>query len=49
MQIASNEGERSILQQDITLIFAASGDLRNVVKTVNGMPGILEGLLRRHQ
>lgn len=43
MQVASNEGESSILHENITMLFAASGDLRNVVKTVNGMPGTYSG------
>jgi hypothetical protein len=38
MQAACNEGESSILQQNVALLFAASGDMRNVVKTAVGMP-----------
>lgn len=38
INVAENEGNEAILQQDISLLFAASGDLRNVVKTVAGLP-----------
>jgi hypothetical protein len=38
LKVAENEGEEPILQQDVSLLFAASGDLRNVVKTIVGLP-----------
>lgn len=38
LKVAENEGDEVILQQDMSLLFAASGDLRNVVKTVVGLP-----------
>jgi hypothetical protein len=40
---ALKEGEESISRKDIVLLFAALGDLRNVVKTVIGMPEAYSG------
>ncbi|KIO27775.1 hypothetical protein M407DRAFT_72707, partial [Tulasnella calospora MUT 4182] len=37
LNVPMNEGD-SIKTQDLTLCFAASGDLRNLIKTVNGLP-----------
>ncbi|KAG8986466.1 hypothetical protein FRB90_003990, partial [Tulasnella sp. 427] len=36
LNISMNEGE-SVKKQDVRLCFAASGDLRNVIKTLNGL------------
>jgi hypothetical protein len=38
LSLKDNEGEAEIIKQDIALLFAASGDLRNVVKTISGLP-----------
>jgi len=38
LNIKGNEGEESIMRRDVALLFAASGDLRNVVKTIVGLP-----------
>lgn len=38
LNVTENEGIKVILQQDVSLLFAASGDLRNVVKTITGLP-----------
>lgn len=38
LNVKDNEGEEAVLQQDIALLFAASGDLRNIVKTIAGLP-----------
>jgi hypothetical protein len=38
LKVAENEGEGAILQQDVSLLFAAFSDLRNVVKTIVGLP-----------
>jgi hypothetical protein len=38
LNLKDNEGEAAIIKQDIALLFAASGDLRNVVKTISGLP-----------
>ncbi|KAH7413716.1 hypothetical protein DE146DRAFT_761995 [Phaeosphaeria sp. MPI-PUGE-AT-0046c] len=38
LKVTENEGNEAILQQDVSLLFAASGDLRNVVKTINSLP-----------
>lgn len=43
MQVASNEGGSFELKQDIALLFAASGDLRNIVKTLVGLPQAYAG------
>ncbi|KAG8952336.1 hypothetical protein FRC04_004764 [Tulasnella sp. 424] len=37
LNVSMNEGD-SIKNQDLTLCFAASGDLRNMIKTLNGIP-----------
>jgi hypothetical protein len=38
LKVTENEGDESVLRQDISLLFAASGDLRNVVKTIVSLP-----------
>ena len=38
LKVKDNEGEEAIMQRDVALLFAASGDLRNVIKTVIGLP-----------
>jgi hypothetical protein len=38
LKVAENEGDEAILQNDVSLLFAASGDLRNIIKTVVGLP-----------
>ncbi|CAA9965929.1 DUF4470 multi-domain protein [Pyrenophora teres f. maculata] len=38
LNMDKNECKDSIMERDINLLFAASGDLRNVVKTVVGLP-----------
>ncbi|OAG01059.1 uncharacterized protein CC84DRAFT_1101145, partial [Paraphaeosphaeria sporulosa] len=38
LKVAENEGDEAIMQQDVSLLFAASGDLRNVVKTIISLP-----------
>jgi hypothetical protein len=38
LRVDDNEGEESIKKQNLALLFAASGDLRNVVKSVVGLP-----------
>ncbi|KAG8952322.1 hypothetical protein FRC04_004750 [Tulasnella sp. 424] len=42
LNVPMNEGP-AIKDQDIALCFAASGDLRNVVKTINGLPSDYSG------
>jgi hypothetical protein len=37
------EGEEATMKQDFALLFAASGDLRNVIKTIVGLPEDYEG------
>ncbi|KAG8952323.1 hypothetical protein FRC04_004751 [Tulasnella sp. 424] len=44
LNVAKNEGS-SVRDQDLSLCFAASGDLRNVIKTVNGLPQDYRGHL----
>ncbi|KNG52716.1 mynd finger family protein [Stemphylium lycopersici] len=38
LNAGENEGMEEITRRNIALLFAASGDLRNVVKTVTGLP-----------
>lgn len=38
LNVGKNEGIDDILHRDFNLLFAASGDLRNVIKTVMGLP-----------
>ncbi|KAJ5063441.1 hypothetical protein J3E72DRAFT_413919, partial [Bipolaris maydis] len=38
LQLQSNEGKTSATSHDFNLLFAASGDLRNVIKTTAGLP-----------
>ncbi|KAF9733843.1 hypothetical protein PMIN04_012859 [Paraphaeosphaeria minitans] len=38
LKATENEGDEAIMQQDVSLLFAASGDLRNVVKTIISLP-----------
>lgn len=38
LKVKDNEGEEAIMQRDVALLFAASGDLRNVIKTIIGLP-----------
>jgi hypothetical protein len=38
LKVTENEGDEAILQQDVSLLFAASGDLRNVIKTIISLP-----------
>ncbi|KIO27792.1 hypothetical protein M407DRAFT_22966 [Tulasnella calospora MUT 4182] len=45
LNIAMNEGSAA-KDQDFSLCFAASGDLRNVIKTVNGLPQDYSGHLK---
>ncbi|KAG8909828.1 hypothetical protein FRC01_006709 [Tulasnella sp. 417] len=42
LNIAMNEGA-AVKDQDLALCFAASGDLRNVIKTINGLPSDYTG------
>ncbi|KAG9029307.1 hypothetical protein FS837_003598, partial [Tulasnella sp. UAMH 9824] len=42
LNIPMNEGAAAT-DQDIALCFAASGDLRNVIKTINGLPSDYTG------
>ncbi|KAG9005482.1 hypothetical protein FRB90_010369 [Tulasnella sp. 427] len=42
LNVPFNEGA-AIKNQDIALCFAASGDLRNVIKTINGLPADYSG------
>ncbi|KAG8909212.1 hypothetical protein FRC01_007073, partial [Tulasnella sp. 417] len=44
LNITTNEGSAA-KDQDFSLCFAASGDLRNVIKTVNGLPQDYQGQL----
>ncbi len=46
LNITSNEGEADILERDINLLFAATGDPRNVIKTIVGTSGKLHGQVR---
>ncbi|KAK5698990.1 hypothetical protein LTR97_006639 [Elasticomyces elasticus] len=43
LQLHNNEGESH--DQDLKLLFAASGDLRNVIKTIAGVPATYGGAL----
>ncbi|KAF2016823.1 hypothetical protein BU24DRAFT_366243 [Aaosphaeria arxii CBS 175.79] len=43
LKIKDNEGEEVIMGRDVALLFAASGDLRNVVKTIVGLPRTFAG------
>jgi hypothetical protein len=38
LNIQENEGKEDAMRRDIALLFVASGDLRNVVKTIVGLP-----------
>jgi hypothetical protein len=38
LNVDRNEGRDGIVQRNIALLFAASGDLRNVIKTAAGLP-----------
>ena len=43
LNIKDNEGEAEVINQDLALLFAASGDLRNVVKSIAGLPETYHG------
>jgi hypothetical protein len=43
LKVKDNEGDEEIMQQDVALLFAASGDLRNVVKTIVELPKTYAG------
>lgn len=43
LKINDNEGETNITGRDLSLLFAASGDLRNVVKSLVGLPETHKG------
>jgi hypothetical protein len=43
LNLKDNEGEAGIIEQDVALLFAASGDLRNVVKTISALPETYKG------
>ncbi|KAF2704138.1 hypothetical protein K504DRAFT_442126 [Pleomassaria siparia CBS 279.74] len=43
LNVKDNEGEKDIVDKDLNLLFAASGDIRNVVKTVAGLPEAYKG------
>jgi hypothetical protein len=43
LNIKDNEGEAETINRDIALLFAASGDLRNVVKSISGLPETYKG------
>ncbi|KAH7095343.1 hypothetical protein FB567DRAFT_601187 [Paraphoma chrysanthemicola] len=38
INLVGNEGEAEVITHNISLLFAATGDLRNVLKTVAGLP-----------
>ncbi|KIK70079.1 hypothetical protein GYMLUDRAFT_994125, partial [Collybiopsis luxurians FD-317 M1] len=38
LQLEHNEGVAQSIDKDLNLCFAASGDIRNMIKTVNGLP-----------
>lgn len=38
LNVNKNEGSEAISRQNVSLLFEASGDLRNVVKTIVGLP-----------
>ena len=38
LNAASNEGVNDVMNRNVNLLFVASGDLRNVVKTIVGLP-----------
>ncbi|EUC48557.1 hypothetical protein COCMIDRAFT_34040 [Bipolaris oryzae ATCC 44560] len=43
LQLEDNEGRTSATSHDFSLLFAASGDLRNVIKTIAGLPDGYKG------
>ncbi|KAF5374237.1 hypothetical protein D9758_004727 [Tetrapyrgos nigripes] len=45
LNLENNEGHHRAVQSDFSLAFVASGDLRNVLKTVNGLPDDYNGTM----
>ncbi|KAF1839778.1 hypothetical protein BDW02DRAFT_604401 [Decorospora gaudefroyi] len=43
LQIKQNEGTADAVTRNFNLLFAASGDLRNVIKTISGLPAGYKG------
>lgn len=43
LQLQNNEGSACATNHDFSLLFAASGDFRNVIKTIAGMPDGYKG------
>jgi hypothetical protein len=43
LNLKDNEGGAGMTKQDMALLFAASGDLRNVVKTISALPETYKG------
>ncbi|KAG6834354.1 hypothetical protein H0H93_010251 [Arthromyces matolae] len=43
LRISHNETERASVNRDFKLCFAASGDIRNLIQTVNGLPAGYRG------
>ncbi|PBK94164.1 hypothetical protein ARMGADRAFT_965842 [Armillaria gallica] len=46
INVANNEGADGIRKKDLSLAFIACGDLRNVVKTINGLPENYSGTIK---
>ncbi|KAF2797239.1 hypothetical protein K505DRAFT_358599 [Melanomma pulvis-pyrius CBS 109.77] len=43
LNVKDNEGDKDIINRDLSLLFAASGDIRNVVKSIVGIPEGYQG------
>lgn len=43
LNVKDNEGAKDVITQDLSLLFAASGDIRNVVKSIVGIPEEYQG------
>ncbi|SJL17864.1 uncharacterized protein ARMOST_21428 [Armillaria ostoyae] len=46
INVENNEGADGICNKDLSLAFIACGDLRNVVKTINGLPENYSGTIK---
>ncbi|SJL18005.1 uncharacterized protein ARMOST_21576 [Armillaria ostoyae] len=46
INVQNNEGTEGIRNKDLSLAFIACGDLRNVVRTINGLPEDYSGMIK---